>query len=140
MSSNFFITDTNPNDAVMGGCACHPTKCATCTGPFAVFPETEMEGVGSPHVVLGAKCAGEIVALAAAKYGSDPLEPVPNDVLQWEPGAEYTAEIIEPEVDQEAQTRLAEAASETTESPDALDPETGEQTGRPIGDFFKDLS
>ncbi len=136
MSSNFFITDTNPNDAVMGGCACHPTKCATCTGPFAVFPESEMEGVGSPHVVLGVNCAREILHGLAETVGvfdiPDPRE-APTVLAP-------DLNVSEPEVDQEAQTRLAEAASETTEPSDALDPETGEQTGRPIGDFFKDLS
>lgn len=137
MSSNFYISPTNPNDAQMGGCACHPTKCDSCVGPFAVFPETEMEGIGSPHVVLGASCAHEISSkIDSMQYPPDP-DPYDAPVPVAEPKLESAVE-AEPNV--EAQTRLAEAAAESTETPDVLDPATGEPTGNPIGEFFKGVS
>lgn len=63
---HFYLSETNPNDGIGGGgCVCSPLKCEDCTGPYAVFPATEMDTNLSPHTVISLECAA--TALRKAK-------------------------------------------------------------------------
>lgn len=62
---NFFLSDTNPNDAIGGGgCLCSPSKAEDCCGPFAIFPGNETDCNLSPHVVLSLHCATKFLEKA----------------------------------------------------------------------------
>ena len=81
----FYLSETNPNDGIGGGgCVCSPLKCEDCTGPYAVFPATEMENNLSPHVVISLECAAE--ALRKAK--TDPSSILSAGEADVQPGFE----------------------------------------------------
>lgn len=68
MAEQFFLVDTNPNDAIGGcGCVCNPAGDKDCVGPFAVFPAAEAVENLSPHVVIGLGCARAIGRAAQSK-------------------------------------------------------------------------
>lgn len=82
--SQFYVSDVNPNDGIGGGgCACSPSKCLDCAGPYAVFPGTETDNYLSPHVVVGLSCAKAFVAKAKRK--DQILTAGPKDAVGDEP-------------------------------------------------------
>lgn len=61
-AQRFFISETNPNDAIGGcGCLCGDKHVEDRSGPYAVFNHTETDSNSSPHVVICAPCARGVV-------------------------------------------------------------------------------
>lgn len=61
-AQRFYISETNPNDAIGGGgCLCSEGRCEDRGGPYAVFHVTETDSTLSPHVVLCSPCARAVV-------------------------------------------------------------------------------
>lgn len=99
-AQRFFISETNPNDAIGGcGCLCGDTHVEDRGGPYAVFNHTATDSNSSPHVVVCAPCvaavtdaiggeaiiAGQVVEVLDAVEIVPPPEREPNPVAdEWD--------------------------------------------------------
>lgn len=60
----FQLSDTNPNDSTGGGgCICDEVRQTDCRPPFVVLYGNTMDSPVSPHVVVCARCIGELSVL-----------------------------------------------------------------------------
>lgn len=60
----FQLSDTNPNDSTGGGgCICDEVRQTDCRPPFVVLYGNTMDSPVSPHVVVCARCIGELSKL-----------------------------------------------------------------------------